>query len=120
MQATCFAYGQTGSGKTYTMQPLPLRAASDIFTYLAYAEHADLSLWVSCFEIYGGKLFDLLNSRQGLVMREDGKGRVCIVGLKEVRPLTAPCMAAKHVGESKVRYWTPQSAVVCSALWKPE
>ena len=104
MQATCFAYGQTGSGKTYTMQPLPLRAASDIFTYLGYAEHADLSLWVSCFEIYGGKLFDLLNSRQGLVMREDGKGRVCIVGLKEVRPLTAPCMASKHVGESKVRY----------------
>ena len=30
-QATCFAYGQTGSGKTYTMQPLPLRAAADIF-----------------------------------------------------------------------------------------
>ena len=43
-------------------------------------------LWVSCFEIYGGKLFDLLNSRQQLVMREDGKGRVCIVGLKEVCP----------------------------------
>ena len=32
-QATCFAYGQTGSGKTYTMQPLPLRAAADIFRY---------------------------------------------------------------------------------------
>ncbi len=87
MQATCFAYGQTGSGKTYTMQPLPLRAAADIFEYLGFAEHAELSLWVSCFEIYGGKLFDLLNGRQGLVMREDGKGRVCIVGLKEARPL---------------------------------
>ena len=44
-----------------------------------------MALWVSCFEIYGGKLYDLLNSRQPLVMREDGKGRVCIVGLKEVR-----------------------------------
>lgn len=40
---------------------------------------------MSCFEIYGGKLYDLLNGRQQLVMREDGKGRVCIVGLKEVR-----------------------------------
>lgn len=39
---------------------------------------------MSCFEIYGGKLYDLLNSRHPLVMREDGKGRVCIVGLKEV------------------------------------
>lgn len=92
MQATCFAYGQTGSGKTYTMQPLPLRAAADIFEYLSFAEHADLSLWVSCFEIYGGKLFDLLNSRQGLVMREDGKGRVCIVGLKEAKFLCCLCL----------------------------
>jgi hypothetical protein len=68
------------------MQPLPLRAAADIFRYLALPGSAGLQLWVSCFEIYGGKLFDLLNSRQQLVMREDGKGRVCIVGLKEVRP----------------------------------
>ena len=45
----------------------------------------ELGLWVSCFEIYGGKLYDLLNSRHHLVMREDGKGRVCIVGLKEAR-----------------------------------
>ena len=48
------------------------------------AESRGLALWVSCFEIYGGKLYDLLNGRQQLVMREDGKGRVCIVGLKEV------------------------------------
>jgi hypothetical protein len=46
---------------------------------------------VSCFEIYGGKLFDLLNARQALVMREDGRGRVCIVGLKEAR---AHCLPA--------------------------
>ncbi len=66
------------------MQPLPLRAAADIFAYLRLEQHQGLALHVSCFEIYGGKLFDLLNGRQGLVMREDGKGRVCIVGLKEV------------------------------------
>lgn len=52
--------------------------------YLSLRESQGLALWVSCFEIYGGKLYDLLNCRQQLVMREDGKGRVCIVGLKEV------------------------------------
>lgn len=34
-------------------------------------------------QIYGGKLFDLLNERKRLDMREDGKKNVCIVGLEE-------------------------------------
>ena len=34
-------------------------------------------------QIYGGKLFDLLNGRQRLTILEDGKKRVCIVGLRE-------------------------------------
>ena len=34
-------------------------------------------------EIYGGKLFDLLNDRKKLVMREDGAKMVNIVGLRE-------------------------------------
>ncbi|KAL3160225.1 hypothetical protein ABBQ32_010980 [Trebouxia sp. C0010 RCD-2024] len=83
-KATCFAYGQTGSGKTFTMQPLPMRAARDMFALLEDPQFADLSLFVSCFEIYGGKLYDLLNGRKRLDMREDGKKRVCIVDLKEV------------------------------------
>lgn len=81
-KATCFAYGQTGSGKTFTMQPLPMRAARDMFALLEDPQFADLSLFVSCFEIYGGKLYDLLNGRKRLDMREDGKKRVCIVDLK--------------------------------------
>ncbi len=48
LQATCFAYGQTGSGKTYTMQPLPLRAAADIFSYLALPENRQAPLIRSC------------------------------------------------------------------------
>lgn len=83
-KATCFAYGQTGSGKTFTMQPLPMRAARDMFVLLEDPQFADLSLFVSCFEIYGGKLYDLLNGRKRLNMMEDGKKRVCIVDLKEV------------------------------------
>lgn len=82
-KASCFAYGQTGSGKTYTMGPLPVRAAADIFKYLARPEHKDVCLYVSCFEIYGNKVFDLLNQRKKLNILEDAKKKVVVVGLKE-------------------------------------
>ncbi|GAA0171734.1 microtubule binding motor protein [Lithospermum erythrorhizon] len=84
-KATCFAYGQTGSGKTYTMQPLPLRAVKDIVRILhqpVYRKEG-FRLWLSYFEIYGVKLFDLLSARKKLCMREDGRQQVCIVGLQE-------------------------------------
>ncbi|XP_072962075.1 kinesin-like protein KIN-13B [Typha angustifolia] len=83
-KATCFAYGQTGSGKTYTMQPLPLKASQDILRLMHHTyRNQGFQLFVSFFEIYGGKLFDLLNERRKLCMREDGKQKVCIVGLQE-------------------------------------
>ncbi|KAL5097988.1 hypothetical protein RYX36_002315 [Vicia faba] len=84
-KATCFAYGQTGSGKTYTMQPLPLRAAEDLVRQLHQPVYLSqkYKLWLSYFEIYGGKLFDLLSDRRKLCMREDGRQQVCIVGLQE-------------------------------------
>lgn len=85
-KATCFAYGQTGSGKTYTMQPLPLRASQDILRLIHNTyRNQGFQLVVSFFEIYGGKLFDLLNDRKSLCMREDGKKQVCIVGLQEYK-----------------------------------
>ncbi|KAG5236048.1 kinesin motor family protein [Salix suchowensis] len=84
-KATCFAYGQTGSGKTFTMQPLPLRAAEDLVRLLHQPVYRNqrFKLWLSFFEIYGGKLFDLLSERKKLCMREDGRQQVCIVGLQE-------------------------------------
>ncbi|XVF28310.1 hypothetical protein REPUB_Repub15cG0018600 [Reevesia pubescens] len=84
-KATCFAYGQTGSGKTFTMQPLPLRAAQDLVRFLHQPVYRNqrFKLWLSYFEIYGGKLFDLLSDRKKLCMREDGRQQVCIVGLQE-------------------------------------
>ncbi|KAL2534638.1 Kinesin-13A [Abeliophyllum distichum] len=84
-KATCFAYGQTGSGKTYTMKPLPLRAAEDLVRLLHQPVYRNqrFKLWLSFFEIYGGKLFDLLSDRKKLCMREDGRQQVCIVGLQE-------------------------------------
>ncbi|KAL7104934.1 hypothetical protein ACP275_07G013300 [Erythranthe tilingii] len=88
-KATCFAYGQTGSGKTYTMQPLPLRAAEDLVRLLHQPVYRNqrFKLWLSYFEIYGGKLFDLLSDRKKLCMREDGRQQVCIVGLQEFEVL---------------------------------
>ncbi|OMO66740.1 hypothetical protein COLO4_30398 [Corchorus olitorius] len=85
-KATCFAYGQTGSGKTYTMKPLPLKASRDILRLMHHTyRNQGFHLFVSFFEIYGGKLFDLLSDRKKLCMREDGKQQVCIVGLQEYR-----------------------------------
>ena len=42
-----------------------------------------MELWVSFYEIYCNKLFDLLNNKNVLQAREDGKGNICIVGLIE-------------------------------------
>jgi hypothetical protein len=87
-RATCFAYGQTGSGKTYTMmghEPsetpgLYSLAVIELFQFLP--QHLTLS--VTFFEIYGDKLFDLLANKAPLVAREDEKGNVNIIGVKEI------------------------------------
>ena len=94
---TCFAFGQTGSGKTYTMlgnnhikndngpqvPGLYLLSCIDLFNFLKKKEYSNLELWVSFYEIYCNKLFDLLNNKNILQAREDGKGNICIVGLVE-------------------------------------
>mmetsp|Transcript_28333 Transcript_28333/g.64199 ORF Transcript_28333/g.64199 Transcript_28333/m.64199 type:complete len:610 (-) Transcript_28333:252-2081(-) len=88
-KASCFAYGQTGSGKTHTMMGNPEQpglyflAADEIFTLKKEKGYSDLTVWVSFFEIYGGKLYDLLNDRRKLVARADAKQVVNIVGLQE-------------------------------------
>ncbi|CBZ27390.1 putative MCAK-like kinesin [Leishmania mexicana MHOM/GT/2001/U1103] len=84
--ATCFAYGQTGSGKTYTMlgsqkEPgLYAIAAREIF---ARANGIDAVVYVSFYEIYGRKIFDLLNNRKRLFAREDADKVINICGLSE-------------------------------------
>ena len=85
-KVSCFAYGQTGSGKTYTMigdaknPGLYLLSARDIFGYLE-DQTDNITVAVSYFEIYCGKVFDLLNNREKLVVREDNKQNVNVVGL---------------------------------------
>lgn len=95
--ATCFAYGQTGSGKTYTMggaflgkaqscsKGIYALAAQDVFFLLntpAY-EKLGLKVYGTFFEIYGGKVFDLLNCKKQLQVLEDGSQQVHVVGLQE-------------------------------------
>lgn len=93
-KATCFAYGQTGSGKTFTMQPLPLRASEDILKLMnrPFYREQGFRLWLSFFEIYGGKLYDLLGDRRKLCMREDARQQVCIVGLQEFEVSDIQCV----------------------------
>jgi kinesin family protein 2/24 len=60
----------------------------------------NLSLYVSCFEIYGGKLYDLLNDRNTIKCLEDAKHEVQLLGLsdfevKDVSELLA-LMAKAH------------------------
>ncbi|KAI5710280.1 hypothetical protein M8J76_015594 [Diaphorina citri] len=95
--ATCFAYGQTGSGKTHTMggdfqgktqdckKGIYAMAAKDVFKLLKSPKYRGLNLHVSAsfFEIYSGKVFDLLAEKAKLRVLEDGKQQVQIVGLTE-------------------------------------
>ncbi len=97
---TCFAYGQTGSGKTYTLFGnlfsssyskklifgiLPL-AGYDIFKIISNErKFNNFEIFVSFFEIYCDKLYDLLNNRNKLEIREDSNGLINIIGLKENR-----------------------------------
>uniref|UniRef100_A0A1L8E5J1 Kinesin-like protein n=1 Tax=Nyssomyia neivai TaxID=330878 RepID=A0A1L8E5J1_9DIPT len=97
--ATCFAYGQTGSGKTHTMggefnatgkvqdckNGIYAMATKDVFSQLKSPRYSHLRLVVSAsfFEIYSGKVFDLLADKQRLRVLEDGKQQVQVVGLTE-------------------------------------
>ncbi|XP_047915221.1 kinesin-like protein KIF2C isoform X2 [Anser cygnoides] len=96
-KATCFAYGQTGSGKTHTMggdfsgraqnasKGIYAFASQDVFLLLNQPRYRsqDLEVYVTFFEIYNGKVFDLLNKKAKLRVLEDGKQQVQVVGLQE-------------------------------------
>jgi len=101
-----FAYGQTGSGKTFTMMGsssttgggvngasstspddtpgLCYMAVRDMFDMMHQTQHVEeLSIGLSMFEIYSGKLFDLLNDRTTVRCLENSEGRVCFPDLTE-------------------------------------
>lgn len=94
-RATVFAYGQTGSGKTFTMSGIQKMVADDIFSTLSdnvLEEEGcncdNTTVSIAIFEIYGGRIQDLLNKRNRLKVLEDGRGEVVISGLEEFEAST--------------------------------
>ena len=77
---TCFAYGQTGSGKTYTMKGIETLAIDALYDQSAKMGNK-FDFYISFFEIYGGRLYDLLNNKNKLQVLDDKKGNVHIYGL---------------------------------------
>jgi kinesin family protein 2/24 len=74
---TCFAYGQTGSGKTYTMVGVQELVLNDIYLYANKKySNANPSFFISFFEIYGGRCYDLLNNKSKLNILEDKNNNV--------------------------------------------
>ncbi|OII73762.1 kinesin-like protein [Cryptosporidium ubiquitum] len=101
-KCSCFAYGQTGSGKTYTMMGSEntansnsLRgrnerelgifelAVNNIFELLEQSEHENKEVYVSFFEIYCDKLYDLLNNQKLVSAMENSKREVVVKDLTE-------------------------------------
>lgn len=96
IKITCFSYGQTGSGKTFTMMGhesnnqqleensgLILLTAHDIFTFLSLDQFNHLEVYVSFYEIYCEKVFDLLNDRNPVLPLEDKNNTVNLKNLTE-------------------------------------
>ncbi|UKJ90619.2 kinesin-like protein [Theileria orientalis] len=97
MTCSCFTYGQTGSGKTYTMigsrvtdpklidsDPKVVAgiyeyAANDIYRIIKERGlSSQIDVVLSFFEIYSGKLYDLLQNRKPLESLDNGKNEVII------------------------------------------
>lgn len=60
-----------------------LMAAEQLFS-LKHYKYREAEIKVSYFEIYCGKLYDLLNNREQIIAREDNKQNIQIVGLSKV------------------------------------
>ncbi|XP_026191228.1 uncharacterized protein LOC34623217 [Cyclospora cayetanensis] len=116
-EASCsfFAYGQTGSGKTFTMlgpqgsaeqpgddQGIFAMAAHDIFDYLK-ADNSTKTVSVSFFEIYNGRLFDLLQDRKLVAALENGKKEVIVKDLREDDVATKEDLLKRILGGMELR-----------------
>jgi hypothetical protein len=106
INTTIFAYGQTGAGKTYSIigNYAPNESQENLFNFLSSKERGILSrslemimnsaakeancrLFVSFYQIYNEKIFDLYNYNnvgQGLEIRESKNGEISIPDLVTV------------------------------------
>jgi len=88
-----FAYGQTGTGKTYTMQGngdeygIQQFMLQDLYNHKAKDQHMyDMSIGLSCLEIYNESCMDLLRSSDNkLELKMDSHSKKIVAqGLREV------------------------------------
>ncbi|KAH7460764.1 hypothetical protein KRP22_007674 [Phytophthora ramorum] len=72
----CFAYGHTNSGKTHTIfgYGAELGMCQRLVQDLFHRGSGELLVQVRFYELYNGKVFDLLNNRQPGFVREDADG----------------------------------------------
>lgn len=70
-------------GDQYNVKGLYQLASLDIFRAIQ-SQNENIQIIVSFYEIYCGKLYDLLNDRNQLQLREDSKKDVNIIGLSEI------------------------------------
>ena len=69
------------------MQGLESLAIKDLFDkgyYYHSQEQRNFKVTISMYEIYGGKVYDLLNNHELLKLLEDSKGKIQVQGLKEL------------------------------------
>jgi kinesin family member 2/24 len=83
----CFFEKKSGNDGTRSEKGLYEMAAEDIFRLLKSARFKHIGAYVSFFEIYGGRLYDLLNDRRKLRCMEDRLKQVQIVGLRSEKIL---------------------------------
>eukprot|EP01104_Vermistella_antarctica_P002467 TRINITY_DN12708_c0_g1_i1.p1 TRINITY_DN12708_c0_g1~~TRINITY_DN12708_c0_g1_i1.p1 ORF type:complete len:718 (+),score=91.40 TRINITY_DN12708_c0_g1_i1:150-2156(+) len=91
--STCLMYGQTGTGKTYTISGLQRFAVQDLFEMCSSAAQGSddsdsvssdqFAVSVSCFEISGNVVRDLMDHNQEVSVLSDGHGHVILRGLRD-------------------------------------
>jgi kinesin family protein 2/24 len=133
VRATVFAYGQTGSGKTHTMTGIQKMVADEIFSTLSDNMLEDegcscrnTTISIAIFEIYGGRIQDLLNKRNRLKVLENGNGEVVISGLEEFEASTpgdflalieaGQCNRTTHATEANDE--SSRSHAICQVLFR--
>ena len=122
---TCFAYGQTGSGKTYTMKGIESQAIDALYN-MSKKNGNKFDFYISFFEIYGGRLYDLLNNKNRLTILDDKYGKVQIYGLinqiseskEEMHQIIKAANAIRTTKNTVTNETSSRSHAICNIIVK--
>lgn len=78
---------KNSGGSAQSASGMYILAARDIFKALNELNRSGhvYSIYISFFEIYGNKLYDLLNGRRQLKTQADHQDNICVPGLHVLR-----------------------------------